>query len=195
MGCTRADITGMRFGYLTAVAYVGDHEYPSGKKLSMWKCKCDCGNETIVPLSSLRTGNTKSCGCNAIETRRKFQKSLIKHGEADSRLYVVWEQMKKRCKNPKDRSYRYYGANGVSVCEEWDNDYGAFREWAIQNGYERTAKRGQCTLDRINPFGNYEPDNCRWITQKEQLKNLRRHWKGSENNHGRTDSHALEAAQ
>ena len=182
MSCIRADITGMQFGRLAAVCYVGDKGYPCGKKLSMWKCRCSCGNETVVSLSALRTGNTKSCGCLDKEWKKNFCESHITHGDADSRLYTVWEQMRKRCHNPKDRSYRYYGAKGVSVCDEWRNNYGAFQRWAMENGYDPTVKRGQCTLDRINPYGNYEPGNCRWISMKEQYKNLRRHWKDGENN-------------
>ena len=176
MGCIRANITGEKFGRLTAVEYVGDKEYKCGKKLSMWKCRCLCGKETIVSLSALRTGNTQSCGCLIKQWRKDFTRSHIKHGDADSRLYVVWEQMRKRCNNPNDKSYKYYGAKGVSVCDEWENNYSAFQKWAIENGYDSSAKRGQYTLDRINPYGNYEPNNCRWITLKEQFRNLRRHW-------------------
>ena len=177
MSSTRANITGMQFGRLTAVCYVGDREYPCGKKLSLWKCRCSCGNETIVTLSALRTGNTKSCGCLNEEWKEEFPKTHITHGDVDSRLYHIWEQMRRRCYKQRDISYKYYGGKGVSVCEEWRNDYGTFMKWAMENGYDPGAKRGECTLDRINPYGNYEPSNCRWIPMKEQYKNLRKHWK------------------
>ena len=193
MGCTRSNIAGQKFGELTAIEYVGDREYPCGKKLSMWKCVCSCGNETTVSLSALRTGNTKSCGCLNEKNLQLLSQSRIKHGDADSRLYMVWEQMRKRCKNKNDRSYKFYGAKGVSVCEEWDNDYGSFMRWSMENGYDPSAKRGECTLDRINPYGNYEPDNCRWIPLKEQFKNLRRHWKDGADKDGNSNSHPLEA--
>lgn len=191
MGCIRADITGCKFGRLTAIELVGDREYPCGKKLSMWRCLCECGKETIVSLSALRTGNTQSCGCLIKEWRHEFTESHVKHGDTDSRLYVVWEQMRKRCNNPNDISYRYYGAKGVKVCDEWNNDYASFQRWAIENGYDQDAKRGECTLDRINPFGNYEPNNCRWISMKDQYKNLRRHWKNGRS----SNTHTLEAAE
>ena len=177
MGCTRANITGMRFGRLTAIEYVGDREYKCGKKLSMWKCLCSCGKETVVSLSALRTGNTKSCGCRNKEWKKAFSESHITHGDADSRLYHVWEQMRRRCYKKYDRSYKFYGEKGVSVCDEWKNDYSSFMKWSMKNGYNPYAKRGECTLDRINPFGNYEPSNCRWITMEEQFKNLRSNWK------------------
>lgn len=182
MSKNRVDITGMRFGRLTAVRYTGDTAYPCGKKVSMWECKCDCGKTVTLPLSALRTGNTKSCGCLKKEKMKEHSDSLIKHGDADSRLYMVWERMKNRCNNARSSSYRFYGAKGVSVCEEWNNDYGAFRDWALANGYSYSAKRGECTIDRINPYGNYEPNNCRWISMKEQFKNLRKHWKGEKPN-------------
>lgn len=164
------DITGQRFGRLVALRAVGTQKYPCGAKLTLWECQCDCGNKTTVTLSALTTGNTKSCGCLSNDRIGKMNRT---HGETHSRLYVVWMQMRKRCQNPHDRSYRWYGAKGVSVCKEWDESYVAFRDWAVDNGYDSTAKRGICTLDRINPFGNYEPSNCRWVDQKTQRQNVR----------------------
>lgn len=182
MGCVRIDITGERYGLLTAIEYVGDKQYPCGKKLSAWKCICDCGNETVVLLSGLRSGKTRSCGCLEKKHREEFGNTLIKHGDAHSRLYNIWIMMKMRCYNKNNPAYRYYGAKGVAVCDEWKNNYGAFRSWAITNGYDESKKWRDCTIDRINPFGNYEPNNCRWIPMEEQYKNLRRYWKGENSN-------------
>lgn len=182
MSCIRANISGQRFGSLIAIEYVGDKQYPCGKKLSMWKCKCNCGNETVVSLCALRRGHNKSCGCLERKHKNEFGVSHIKHGDAHSRLYNIWVLMKMRCYNKNNRAYKYYGAKGVSVCDEWRNDYGKFYEWAYANGYDENAKWRDCTIDRINPFGNYEPQNCRWITMEEQYKNLRRHWKGDKAN-------------
>jgi hypothetical protein len=81
--------------------------------------------------------------------------------------------MKKRCENKTDNSYQWYGAKGVSVCEEW-HDYEVFKEWAIVNGYDKNAEYGKCTIDRIDPCGNYEPSNCRWVGIAEQNRNKRR---------------------
>ena len=135
----------------------------------LWECQCKCGNKVNVSSSELVTGHTKSCGC--------LQKDIIssmryKHGDRDSRLYSVWKTMKKRCENKNCKSYKWYGAKGVSVCEEWQ-DYTKFKKWAIENGYNENAPKGECTIDRIDPFGNYEPSNCRWVSMAEQAKNKR----------------------
>ena len=74
--------------------------------------------------------------------------------------------------NPKDKSYKWYGAKGISVCPEW-HDYSTFKKWAISNGYDENAKQWDCTIDRINPYGDYEPSNCRWASMAEQAKNKR----------------------
>lgn len=81
--------------------------------------------------------------------------------------------MRKRCNNPNDRVYKYYGACGVKVCDEWDKDFAKFKQWAIANRYDEQAIRGKYTIDRIDPNGNYEPNNCRLITIQEQQRNKR----------------------
>lgn len=92
------------------------------------------------------------------------------HHEAHkNRLYKIWSGMKERCYRKKHTHYRDYGGRGITVCEEWKNDYVTFRDWALKNGY-----RDDLTLDRIDVNGNYEPSNCRWISKKEQFKNTRR---------------------
>ena len=91
------------------------------------------------------------------------------------RLHHIWVAMRSRCNSKTNTSYRNYGAKGVSVCAEWD-DYEAFKKWAYANGYDDKAKYGVCTIDRINPYGNYEPSNCRWISNAEQQKNKRKDW-------------------
>lgn len=88
--------------------------------------------------------------------------------------------MKQRCFREKTPEFKWYGALGVSVCEEWKNSYEKFREWSIANGYDQNAKRGECTLDRIDPYGNYEPGNCRWVDMHEQAKNKRKGVKENE---------------
>lgn len=89
------------------------------------------------------------------------------------RLYHVWVSMKQRCYNPNNNRYANYGAKGVTVCKEWLHDYLAFRDWALLAGYDKDAPRGKCTLDRIDPLGNYEPSNCRWVDMKTQVSNKR----------------------
>ena len=96
-----------------------------------------------------------------------------------TRLNNVWSGMKERCYNPNATNYGAYGARGITVCTEWRDSFQAFYDWAMENGYDTTAKRGECTLDRIDVNGNYEPNNCRWVSMKVQAVN--KHIK--ENNH------------
>ena len=91
---------------------------------------------------------------------------LTKHGKCHTRLYQIWNAMKQRCSNPKAISYKYYGAKGVTVCQEWQDGFQAFHDWATANGYSDNL-----TLDRVDANGDYCPDNCRWTTNKEQQNN------------------------
>ena len=140
----------------------------NGRKRTKLKCLCNCGNITSVDRSNLLRGGVKSCGC--------YKKDYIKatkstHGEAHSRLYNVWSSMKNRCYNRNEPEYKNYGGRGIVMCDEWLNDYLSFKKWAEETGYDKDAPKGQCTIDRIDVNGNYEPSNCRWITMEEQLKN------------------------
>lgn len=91
----------------------------------------------------------------------------IKHGGSGTPLYNVWKSMRQRCNNSKSHDYRWYGMDGVKICEKWD-DFANFREWALKNGYKNGL-----TIDRVNSHGPYSPENCRWITIQEQQKNKR----------------------
>lgn len=83
------------------------------------------------------------------------------------RLYKVWENMKSRCYNPKHKSYHRYGGRGIDICEEWKNHFANFEKWAIENGYDGTAPQGKFTLDRIDNDMGYSPQNCQWISNRE----------------------------
>ena len=155
------DLNGRRFGRLVVVKYAG-----KGK----WKCLCDCGNETTVLTSSLKSGRTSSCGCLYKEKRN----GKMTHGLSKTRLYRVWLGMRSRCNDPNNLSYKRYGGRGISVCDEWNSDFKSFYDWAMNTGYDPDAPKGACTIDRINNGGNYCPENCRWITLTEQQKNKRK---------------------
>lgn len=160
--CMSSDLTGLTFKYLKVLE-------PTNKRANgkiVWKCECDCGNICYVPTTYLTMGDTISCGCKRWE-------SNIKHGECDTELYKILSYIKGRCYNINNTAYQYYGAKGVTVCNEWmdpENGFMNFKTWAYEHNYIQDIG---LTLDRINPFGNYEPSNCRWITLQEQQWNKR----------------------
>lgn len=160
------DLTGQRFGRLVVLEDAGRS---CGGKVR-WLCRCDCGGTTTVIGGNLKSGRTSSCGCIRAELSKKRVET---HGESHTRLYRVWQGMKERCESPRHISYQFYGARGIKVHECWRNSYENFRDWALSNGYDLHAKRGKCTLDRIDVNGNYAPDNCRWVSMEVQNQNKR----------------------
>lgn len=161
---TLKDLTGQRFGRLVAVERAGNDKYGRAK----WKCQCVCGEVLVCHGINLRQGRTNSCGCLKEEVSRRHS---VTHGKRKSRLYSVWSDMKNRCYNPKIHNYHRYGGRGITVCDEWRNNFQAFYEWAMANGYDENAPKGQCTIDRIDNDKGYSPDNCRWVDVKTQNSN------------------------
>lgn len=137
------------------------NEVPRKEGTRRFWCQCVCGEVRLVGLNSLRSGKSKSCGC-------------MKKGEyggdgwSTTRLYRAWHAMRQRCNNPTDANYKYYGARGIRVCDEWDRSAGAFKEWAERHGYKEGLQ-----IDRIDNEKGYSPENCRWVTSITNARNRR----------------------
>lgn len=168
------DLQGIRFGRLFVVEKNGKANNGS----IIWRCRCDCGKETMVTSGNLRSGSTNSCGC----LHNEFISSLSKtHGLSHTRLHGIWRGIKGRCLNHKNSAYQRYGGRGITICEEWRDNFENFYEWAIENGYQ-----DDLSIDRIDVNEGYFPENCRWATDEIQSRNKRNNRKYSYNGKTKT---------
>jgi hypothetical protein len=161
MGRPAKEWVGKRKGKLLVLARTG-----SRGTSPLYLVRCDCGTEKEVTSAYLK-GASISCGCH-----RAALKSRLRHGHSPkngkSRTYRAWVSMRSRCSKPDNGSYERYGALGIRVCDEWDSSFDAF----LRDVGEAPSK--DHTIDRIDPTGNYEPSNCRWLTKIEQVRSSRR---------------------
>ena len=166
-GCLREkNLLGQQFGYWLVVEKI-----PGKKRQSLWKVKCICGNVCAVTGSSLSEGRSSSCGCMNIELtlqRGKIGSFNGKHYNSNHRLYKIFYGMKNRCYNKNCKFFKNYGGKGIIICNEWLNSFTNFFEWSIENGYQQGL-----SIDRIDPNLGYFPENCRWITMRENSSRAR----------------------
>jgi hypothetical protein len=155
---------GVRFGRLVIVSLSRVRERPSGVRVNVWLCACDCGNHTDVFAGNLTNGITKSCGC--LQKQGASQRKL-KHGKTHTSEYQIWQGMVARCHRRSHASYSLYGGRGIKVCEEWRH---SFESFLMDMG---TRPSTHHSIDRIDNDGGYCKSNCRWATCKQQSLNKR----------------------
>lgn len=146
-----------KFNHLTPIKYVNSNN----NYKQIWEFECDCGNKKKIILSDVKSGKTKSCGC--VQFIRKKKHGLTRH-----KLYFIWNSIKYRCYNKKAKYYYNYGGRGILMCEEWKTDFKTFYDWSLNNGWKPGLE-----IDRKDNNLGYNPENCRFVTNKINSNNKR----------------------
>ena len=161
---------GVQESRLIVVNQDDDYVTPSGKHYAKWICKCSCKEHTVLSVlgTHLKSGAILSYGCLGKERRKS---ACASHGKSNTKLYSIWKNIKMRCYNPQSEFYYCYGGKGITMCDEWKDNFDSFYSWAVTNGYDPDAPFMKCTIDRINVNDNYCPENCRWVDKFVQAMN------------------------
>lgn len=153
------DLSGSRVGNFTVLKL----DHVDNYRHKFYQCQCDCG--TIFVKRDDIIKNAKHQACNNCKRNRA---DMVVHNKSNTKLYRIYYGMKQRCNNQRAREYHNYGARGITVCDEWEDNFISFYHWSIANGYEPGLQ-----LDRKDNNGNYEPSNCRWVTPVVNSNNKR----------------------
>lgn len=161
------NLTGEKFGRLTVIG-VSRKVESGNRERYYWRCKCDCGNEKEVRTDCLTSGLVKSCGCLKKEQDKINLTKYHKHKLSHTKLWYTYYDMKSRCYDKTDKRYSDYGGREIEICPEWLENFEDFVSWSLENGFDDNLQ-----IDRIDNNSGYSPQNCRWISIKENCRNRR----------------------